>query len=208
MGRFKDLTGLRFGRILVVKRVENLGKKVAYQCKCDCETIKVVRATDLGRRINSCGCLQKEVASKSNSKHRKSGTRLYSIYKNMKSRCHNPNYKNYKFWGGKGITICNEWLDDFENFYEWSIKNGYKENLTLDRIDNDKDYTPDNCRWVPYSIQSANRDNTIKIKIDNEEKVLSEWARIYGFKPRTLHQRYASGDRGKELFRPLVGGEM
>jgi hypothetical protein len=134
--------------------------------------------------------------------HNKSGTRLYSIWAKMKYRCNNHNSPNFSRYGGRGIKYAKEW-EEFIPFYEWSIKNGYREDLTLDRIDNNLDYTPDNCRWADTLTQGNNKRTNVKVKINNEVKTLAEWARFTGFKYVTIQHRYKNGDRGEKLIRPI-----
>lgn len=115
----------------------------------------------------SCGCLHDEAARMRRTSHGKSGTRLYAIWKAMNRRCSNPSDKNYNRYGGRGISVCDEWCDDFQAFYEWAIANGYDETApvgecTIDRIDNDKGYAPGNCRWVDLKTQQNNKSNNRK----------------------------------------------
>lgn len=159
MSNFVDLTDQRFGRLLVLSRIENnKSKKAVWLCKCDCSTIKSVIGSDLrsGKTV-SCGCYYRQRASEKFTKHKLCNSRQYSIYNNMKSRCLYEGNKDYKDYGNRGITICDEWLADFMSFYNWSLENGYQETLTLDRIDNSSNYCPENCRWTTMKEQCSNR---------------------------------------------------
>lgn len=122
-------------------------------------------------------------------KHGGKGTKLYEIWCSMKARCYNPNLKVYRHYGGRGISVCEEWLHDFVPFEKWAVANGYKEDLSLDRIDNNKGYSPDNCRWATRVQQANNQRTTIKIAYNGETKTLHEWAVVLGIKPATLYYR-------------------
>lgn len=122
-------------------------------------------------------------------RHGDTGTRLYSIWNTMKQRCSNPNAINYHLYGGKGIMVCNEWIESYEEFKKWSLLNGYSEKLTLDRIDSKKGYSPNNCRWTDWGTQQNNRCNNHLITYNGETHTLSQWARIVGLHPKTLSRR-------------------
>lgn len=159
MNKFNDLIGKKFGRLTVIKRLgKNKANNIQWLCKCDCGNEKILTTAELNRgRTQSCGCLAKDLLIERNKKHGLTKTRLYSIYCGMKTRCLNKNAPAYKYYGERGISICDEWLDDFKNFYDWAKTNGYKRNLTLDRKDNNGNYNPLNCHWVTYAAQAQNR---------------------------------------------------
>lgn len=159
---FNDLTGKRFGRLTVVRRISPVGSKVRWLCRCDCGTMKDVSAYELtSGKTRSCGCLQAE------SRHLRKvpngrGTRLYNVWKSMKGRCYTPSCSSYKYYGARGIKVCDEWKDDYQAFYEWAMSSGYDPDApqgkcTIDRINVDGDYEPSNCRWVDAATQNANR---------------------------------------------------
>ncbi len=128
-------------------------------------------------------------------------TRLHRVWDNMKTRCYNPANKYYHRYGGRGITVCSEWRKSFTAFKEWALSNGYSDDLTLDRIDNNKGYSPKNCRWVTYAQQMNNTSSTTFITIE-EKRSLQEWAKISGVKPETIRWRLKAGFSGKELLSP------
>lgn len=120
-------------------------------------------------------------------------TRLYRIYHNMLNRCTNPKSGSYNRYGGRGIRVCEAWVVSFEAFRDWAITNRYTNDLTIDRIDNDGDYTPENCRWVTIRQQALNRSCNHLIQIDGVSKPLGEWSRIYGINSRTVRDRIIRG---------------
>lgn len=193
--KFKDLSGQKFGRLTALYRLHNYHKKCTYWlCICDCGNLKIIKYIHLtSGHTKSCGCLQKEIVYKQSTKHGLEGTRLYNTYYNMRSRCYNKNNKEYKNYGGRGITICDEWLNDFMAFYNWSINNHYQENLTIDRIDNDVGYSPSNCRWVNNTSQQRNKRNNNIITINNESHCLSEWCELLKIKRDTVYKRLKYG---------------
>jgi len=156
-----------FGRLTVIAFDDWYPKlkQSRWKCICECGNEVTVLGGNLKRGIaKSCGCLQKERASEANIKHGGRGTRLYNIWKAMKQRCIDPNTINYKHYGGKGITVCKEWINDFDTFREWALSNGYNDKMTIDRIKTDKNYNPDNCQWLTRS------ENTIKGNIQRSKK--------------------------------------
>ena len=175
MPPFQDLSGRRFGRLKVLKRVKNdKYKHVKYLCMCDCGKIVEVRGDGLlSKHTQSCSCLHDEILlkNKGNVKHGKYGTRLYRIWSAIKRRCNNPNTINYKDYGGRGITMCNEWLNNFLSFHEWALNNGYKDNLTIERLNVNESYSPLNCKWVTYKRQNNNKRNSFKIIIAQKKGV-------------------------------------
>lgn len=177
-------TGKKFGKLTVIKRSErrnSCGVKL-YKCLCDCGNITYVRGDRLKNgHTRSCGCI--------NRKHGKFGTRLYNTYSHMKERCYNKHNKHYKDYGARGIIICNEWKDDFQAFYDWSINNGYKDNLTIDRIDNNKGYSPSNCRWVNAKTQANNRRSNIYLTYNGKTQTISQWSDELGIPRGRIYMR-------------------
>lgn len=160
MGKLIDLTGQRFGRLVVLRRAgSDSNKNAMWRCQCDCGNTVITRGKHLRcGDTQSCGCLHQETFPGSgNEKHGGKHSRLYNIWCAMKSRCYNLNAHNYKNYGGRGITVCAEWLHNFAAFRDWALSHGYQEGLSIDRIDNDKGYSPDNCRWATMKEQRHNR---------------------------------------------------
>ena len=182
MGKLKDITGERFGRLVVVERVENDSNGQAmWLCQCDCGSEpKVIRGSQLRNgKISSCGCFHKEQLSDFRTTHGMAKCRLYRIWKNMKQRCCNKNHPRYLDYGGRGITVCDEWVNDFTSFREWANSAGYNDGLSIDRIDVNSGYSPDNCRWADNKTQQNNRTTNHYITINNNTKTLREWCDEY-----------------------------
>lgn len=185
----EDLSGRRFGR-LTVKEYMGAASNYKWRCLCDCGRMTLVQSANLtSGNVRSCGCLQKERASEANTTHGLSGTRLYNIYRGIITRCLNPRDHNFKKYGKNGITICEEWAQSFEAFAEWAHENGYAENLTIDRIDNDKGYSPDNCRWAGYLTQGRNRRNVRHITYKGKTMTYQEWGKEIGISFHVLRYR-------------------
>lgn len=186
-----DLTNQRFGKLLVVKKAYTLNKNVYWECLCDCgKTTFVYTYNLIGNRIKSCGCLKLDILIQRSTKHNQRHTKLYEVWKSIKQRCFNPNNSSYHNYGGRGINICEEWKNDFMSFYNWSMKNGYKEGLTIDRINNDGNYEPSNCRWTTRLVQCNNTRVNKYVTINNETKSVADWCRHYNISYSLVHQRY------------------
>lgn len=189
-----DLIGKRFHKLLVVEKANNQKHKTMWKCKCDCGSITLVTTSNLNaNRVKSCGCLRIDQLIKRSTTHNQRHTSLYEVWKSIKQRCLNPQSKAYKNYGGRGICICDEWKNNFENFYKWSISNGYTKGLTIDRIDNNSNYSPQNCRWVTRLQQANNKRNTIYLTINNKTDSLSNWLRVYNVNRSTYMTRIKYG---------------
>lgn len=197
MGKRLNLINKRFGRLIVIKDSgkRNKSKRIIYVCKCDCgNTVEVDRQNLTKGDTKSCGCLHME----SITKHSQSDSRLYRIWADMIQRCENPKSNNYKHYGARGISLINEWKN-FDNFYDWATKNGYENGLSIDRIDVNKNYEPNNCRWVTREVQDNNKRNTLWVDVNGEKMSLKQVSDKYGISYSTLKHRYSVGDRGIDL---------
>ena len=205
MGRFHDLTGQRFGRLLVIGRAEDKTTgskpKTMWRCLCDCGKETVVWGSSLTQGTTvSCGC-----------KKRKHGyankERLYDTWKNMRHRCNDPKNKRWAQYGGRGIKVCQDW-NDYAVFREWAMNNGYADDLTIDRIDVDKGYSPDNCRWVGAKIQANNMTRNRFITFRGKTMTLSQWAEELGLSYGVINHRIQRGwDMDRIANTPVRGGE-
>ena len=183
----KHLEGQRFGRLIALRdsgRRKNEGC-VEWECKCICGNIVYVKASSLvSGNTKSCGCLQFESVkslSIKNYKHGKKPKRLYHIWEAMKARCYNPNKPKYKYYGGRGIRICREWVHDFIPFRNWAVANGYQDNLTIDRIDNSGNYEPSNCQWLTRSENTKKAWQLKKANVDADTDLITIAKRIEKF---------------------------
>lgn len=192
MSKLVDLTGRKFNRLTVIKRDGSQNKKAVWLCKCDCgKEIRVLGVSLLSGNTKSCGCLQRETVKNvglANKKHGMFGTRIYTIWADMKKRCFDKRDRAYKHYGGRGITVCKDWYD-FETFYEWAKKSGYNDNLTLDRINVNDDYTPNNCKWATWKEQQNNRRSSRMITYNGETKTIRQWSDITSIPYGTLLAR-------------------
>lgn len=191
--RLKDLTGNKYGKLTVICRAPNQGRRTMWYCECDCGNTAVVRSENLqSGNSKSCGCIEKE--HHNSIKHGMSGSRLDRIFNCMKQRYYNPNNAEYYLYGARGIDICEEWLNDRTAFFEWANKNGYRENATqaensIDRIDTNKGYSPDNCRWADAYVQANNTRKNIYYEWNDEVHTITEWSRIVGINSGTIYKR-------------------
>ncbi len=206
----KDIAGKRFGKLIIVGRAgSNKQRQALWFCKCDCGETKVISGATLRRGVtNSCGCLVKEAIISRCLKHKGKGTRLYNIWSGMKGRCLNLNSKDYGNYGGRGITICDEWVNKengFKNFRIWAMANGYQDVLSIDRIDNDGNYEPSNCRFVKMSKQANNRRNNAYYIYNEITKSLHDWCVYFNVDYSKTREMHRKGKTFNEMF--LAGGK-
>lgn len=196
----KSIVGETFGYLTVIERagMDNNRRNSTWLCKCKCGNYSVVsRSSLVGGHTKSCGCKLHESI---NVTHGMSKTRLYHEWLSMRRRCNKATGKDFNDYQGRGITVCQEWNEDFVSFKNWAMSHGYTDDLTIDRIDNDKGYFPDNCRWVTIEQQQSNKRNTRYILHDGEYKCLRTVCVEIGFPYKLAHQRYMKLlKRGKEI---------
>lgn len=186
---FKDR---HFGDLLVVERRGSDEKGQAlWLCRCKCGTEKIIRGHDLKGGTSSCGCSR--IKNTGLYKHGLSNTKLHGLWRNIKDRCYNPRNKSYRFYGERGIKMCDEWFVDFVAFYEWSHQNGYKDGLQIDRIDTNGDYSPDNCRWVSKITQANNTRRNLNITMNGQTKTMAEWCKELGLNYHSVQTRTYKG---------------
>lgn len=181
-----DLTGQRFGSLTVIEYggIDSTNGYAKWLCKCDCGNRKTILSRNLrSGATKSCGCLRKKTTSATMKTHGMADSRLYGVWLSMRRRCDNPKTESYRNYGERGISVCNEW-EHFEPFMEWAIKNGYHEGLSIDRIDVDGNYGPDNCRWVTMKEQQNNRRNNHIVDYNGDKMTLAMFARSIGIDAR------------------------
>lgn len=190
MGKTKDLTGQIFGNLTVIKQAESdKAGNSQWLCKCVCGNTKTIRGDHLKTGTSkSCGCL-----CCVNKKHGEAKTRLYGIYHSMRARCNNVKHKSYKDYGGRSISIYPEWEKDFLAFKEWAYNNGYKDTLSIDRIDVNGNYEPSNCRWITNKEQQRNRTDNRLLTYNNETRCAVEWAELLGIPKNIIYDRLRKG---------------
>lgn len=194
MAKFIDLTHQKFGDWEVVEYIKGKG----WVCKCVCGNTGIVKGAVLRNgNSKSCGC--KKV------KHGMNNTKIHRLWSHMKERCYYEKHKSFDHYGGRGVKVCEEWLDSAK-FIKWAIDNGYKDGLTLDRIDVNGDYEPSNCRFITNKEQQRNKRNNVFAEILGITKTVSEWAEISNLDRHTILYRLNKGESGIQLLRPGYKG--
>lgn len=204
-GKILDITGQRFGRLVAIKQVErNSSNKVQWLCQCDCgNTVKVTTGHLRSGHTQSCGCYSRDRAVESNTTHGMKGTRIYNIWCDMRKRCNNKNHWAYYRYGERGIKVCEEW-QDFQNFYDWSMSHGYRDDLTIERINNDRDYSPENCKWATRKEQSNNTSRTHYVTVNGETRNILGWAEYLGITRYRIDSAYKRGEDLEEYIGKLI----
>ena len=192
-GRLSVESGTRFGRLsVVIEHQQRCGRR-RFLCRCDCGALTIVDMAKLrSGRTRSCGCLAREINALHSVTHGQNGRPLYRVWAAMKSRCANPNVASFGRYGGRGISVCEEWLE-YARFQVWADTNGYRSGLTLDRIDNDGNYEPGNCQWVSRSRQANNRTSSRLVAYRGEIKSIADWSRTTGLAAGVIWKRLNRG---------------
>jgi hypothetical protein len=191
MLRAEDLSGKRFGRLTIISRAPDKickgnRKRIMWVCKCDCGNITIKNGDNIRKgNTSSCGCIKE--------KHSMSYSRLYRIWHGMLERCNNKNHVYFDDYGGRGIDVCDDWKSDFRKFMDWSLSNGYSEKLTIDRIDNNKGYSPDNCKWSTMKEQRNNTRANRNLTYNGITMNVTQWAEMLGISRNTLFSRLRKG---------------
>lgn len=187
-----DISGQVFGRLRVIEFVgTNKHRLATWLCRCECGAFLVTTSTSLrSGRTSSCGCFKRDKLSEIHKKHGLSNHRLKRIWSAMKQRCGNTKCDSWIHYGGRGISVCPEWINDFSAFANWALNNGYEDNLSIDRIDNDDDYRPDNCRWATRKDQSGNTSKTYRLP---DGRMIRDAAKEIGMNTTTLRNRIWRG---------------
>jgi hypothetical protein len=184
--------GQKFNKLTVIG-FEFRNKRWLWKCKCECGGESVAYPNQVIRgKTKSCKCGRSVTFHNMHLKHGDAGTRLHSIWKDMRKRCNNPKSKSYKYYGGKGIRVCEEW-DNYVNFKQWAMDNGYNDDLTIERIDNNKDYSPQNCKWIPFSEQTSNQTSNIYVEHDGKRMTVGKWCDELNLHRTTIYGRIRKG---------------
>ncbi|POP31673.1 hypothetical protein C3B58_15365 [Lactonifactor longoviformis] len=199
-----DISGMRFGHLIAVERIHRNGSRSYWKCICDCGNEKIILLQNLRNGdATSCGCQR----IKSITRHGGSHTKLYVVWQGMVRRCYDSKSKNYVNYGARGIHVCDEWRGDFGIFQKWAVQNGYRDGLSIDRINNDGNYSPNNCRWTTDKVQMNNTRKTVYLEINGVRKPISFWADEYGISKATIRERVKRGWLVEEAVQVPVGGK-
>ncbi len=213
MSARKIFAGQKYGRLTIIRELEPTftqsgRRRYKYLCKCECGNETIAEGGNLRKGLKkSCGCLEKENQLKPT--HGKTNTRLFSIWVGMRRRCYDTRRNNYQNYGGRGIRVCNEWLGEsgFQAFYDWAMANGYDDTLTIDRIDDDGNYEPCNCRWVDMQTQQNNRRNNHIVTAYGESMTVTQMARKYKLNPNDLYKRLKGKTNAESVIADLIAAE-
>lgn len=208
MRRIEINTGMRYGGLTVIKEVSQKKQRRRFLCICDCGNNKECDLIKLTTgKARDCGCIKKLNATIRATKHGDSNSRLYRIYNHMKARCYNSKKPDFKHYGGRGIEVCQEWLHSYESFRDWALSHGYVDNLSIEREDVDGNYGPENCKWIPLSLQNSNKRNTRYVTIEGVRVSVPEIAKQYDIPTVVITNRLNYGipdeDAVKKPYLPI-----
>jgi len=210
MGSFIDITGNKYGRLTVVCMVSKKSKNMTrWLCECECGIfIKSNKGNLINGHTKSCGCYSREIitGNKYRQTHGQSRTRLYHIWQSMKQRCYDEHVKEFIRYGGRGIGICDTWKSEFIPFYEWAITNGYDDQLTIDRINNNSNYSPHNCRWVSTKDQNRNKTSSRMLEFDGKNECVGYWSELLNIPKTTILNRLNRGCSSSEALNQKYNG--
>ena len=201
-----DITDVQFEHCVALRYVCGGKQGAKFLCRCECGKEFVARSVDLRKgRVKSCGCVNRRELINKNTKHGYHDHPIYFALSHIKQRCCNPKCAEYQNYGGRGITVCDEWLNNPKSFIDWSIQNGWRKGLTIDRIDNDKGYEPSNCRWVDMNVQENNKRNNHFLEYKGRRLTISQWSKEIGISRDSINYRILNGWTIEETLNTPVG---
>ncbi len=210
----ENLTGRTFGRLTVLKEADERSKNgyVQWVCQCSCrdKTVVIIPSYRLrSGHTRSCGCLQRDTVANGNICREKypvteRSTRLYRIWRGILARTSYDSQTCYKNYGGRGITMCDEWRDNFISFRNWALSNGYADDLSIDRLDNDGDYTPSNCKWSTRKEQNNNQRSNLVLSFDGKTHTASQWAELMGITKSCIYKRIRRGYSVEAILKEFI----
>jgi len=188
-----DFANKKINMLTVIKKAESKNKRAFWLCQCDCgKKIEVMSQDLIYKTKYSCGCTRKPLGERKR-KYETKNQKLYNVWHGIKQRCYDKNKKEYKYYGGRGIIMCDNWKNDFMEFQKWALENGYQENLTIDRIDTNGNYEPSNCRWITQKENNLNRKGIIKILYNDKVICLKDYCKIKNISYSTALKKYKNG---------------
>lgn len=213
MSKINNLAGQKFGKVTVLSFDKIKNNRSYWICQCDCGKVFSRRSDIIKRKdVKSCGCYKKENNKTIGIKHgdckRNKINPIYRIWQGMKDRCYNKNNPNNVHWLGRGIKMCDEWKNNYLEFKKWAIENGYKKGLSIDRIDVNGNYEPNNCRWVSQEEQNKNTTRTMHIKYKGQSYTIPEFAKIFNIHPETVRYWLVLKKRSLNEFIKHFGGDV
>jgi hypothetical protein len=193
----------KFGNLTFTGDTKIVNKRRIGLFRCECGNFTELRTDSVfNGSINSCGCLKRNLFGLSSVDYEK----LFDVWQNMKNRCYNESSERYYTYGARGISVCEEWKDNFHAFAEWAVKNGWKPSLSIERKDLDEDYCPDNCTFITMKEQARNKTNNVRVIVDGVDRCIAEWCEILGLSDKTIYARYYRGIREPDIL--LYNGDL